>query len=133
MKSLLTAITLVFSINLVAQPADPPKPVPVDKQVSFLKTKLNLTADQEKKVREILEKAEKEREALNDQMKQAKEETKKQVSDRRKGTNDEIEAVLTPEQKKEWEAIKEKRKERWEEKKGKGKSEKHKDGKTDKN
>lgn len=77
MKSLFTALVLVCSLNLLAQPADPPKPIPVDKQVAFLKTKLNLTADQEQKIREILEKAEQEREALREQRKQEKEEAKK--------------------------------------------------------
>jgi Spy/CpxP family protein refolding chaperone len=86
--------------------AVPKTPETADARLANLKQEVNLTAAQEKKVKPIIEKYVADINAIKNDTKATKEERDSKRNALRKQYNDQINAVLTPEQQAKWKASK---------------------------
>lgn len=86
--------------------AVPKTPETADQRLANLKQKVNLTSAQEKKVKPIIEKYVADINANRNDTKATKEEKESKRNALRKQYNDQINAVLTPEQQAKWKAAK---------------------------
>ena len=113
--ALMLAATVVTSY--AAEKSTPPPPPPsatavpktpetADQRLANLKQEVNLTPAQEKKVKPIIEKYVADINAIRNDTKATKEERDAKRNALRKQYNDQINAILTPEQQAKWKAAK---------------------------
>jgi Spy/CpxP family protein refolding chaperone len=86
--------------------AVPKRPETADQRLASLKQEVNLTPAQEKKVKPIIEKYVADINAIGNDTKATKEEKGSKRNALRKQYNDQINAILTPEQQAKWKAAK---------------------------
>jgi Spy/CpxP family protein refolding chaperone len=107
-------IALLCQLFAVAQPNDRPRPpkgghMPPEEFVKELKLKLNLTGEQETKIRNILEAQREEMkkmfESKNEEMKNERDAMRITMEKQRRETDAKISVVLTVEQKKKYEEL----------------------------
>jgi len=77
----------------------------VERHVAMLKDKLKLSGDQVTKIRAVLQDEQKQAQADRDKLKGDREAMRKAMTDRRKATDDKIKAVLTSDQKKQYDKV----------------------------
>ncbi len=100
----LFAVLIFFFLlgqTIMAQP-----PADTDKRLEHLKDRLALNDDQTAQIRDILERADAERDRLRELNEQNREKTRSAMQDLRDETDQQIDSVLTADQKTEYEKMK---------------------------